>query len=47
MPSVSLMAVVRSPCKSEPAPGSVIAIAAIVEPSHMPGIHRSFWASVP
>jgi len=39
-------AVVRMPCRSEPAPGSVIAIAVIVSPVTQPGSQRRFCSSV-
>ena len=44
--SPSRRAVVRSPCRSEPAPGSVIAIAVIISPRTNGGSHRSFCSSV-
>ena len=38
---------VRTPCRSLPAPGSVIAIAVIVSPDTHPGSQRCFCSSVP
>ncbi len=35
------------PCRSEPAPGSVIAIAEISSPETSPGSQRRFCSSVP
>ena len=35
------------PARSEPVPGSVIAMANIVSPEMNPGIHRFFCSSVP
>ena len=40
-------ALVRMPCRSEPAPGSVIAIAEISSPETSPGSQRCFCSSVP
>ena len=45
-PSPSLRAVVWMPCRSLPAPGSVIAIAVISSPLAKPGSHRRFCSSV-
>ena len=45
--SPSRIAVVRMPWRSEPAPGSVIAIAVISEPSQNPGSQRAFCSSWP
>ena len=39
-------AVVRMPWRSEPAPGSVIAMAVMSEPSQKPGSQRRFCSSV-
>ena len=39
-------AVVRMPWRSEPAPGSVMAMAVISEPSQNPGSQRRFCSSV-
>ncbi|GAA3076087.1 hypothetical protein GCM10020254_19990 [Streptomyces goshikiensis] len=39
-------AVVRIPWRSEPAPGSVIAMAVIVSPEQKPGSQRRFCSSV-
>ena len=44
--SPSRRAVVRSPCRSEPAPGSVIAMAVIISPLVNAGSQRSFCSSV-
>ncbi len=41
------LAVVRICCRSEPVPGSVIAMAPISSPRAMPGSQRTFCASVP
>ena len=45
-PSPSLRAVVRMPCRSLPAPGSVIAMAVISSPLQKPGSQRCFCSSV-
>ena len=45
-PSPSRRAVVRMPCRSLPAPGSVIAIAVISSPRQKPGSQRCFCSSV-
>jgi len=42
----SRRAVVRSPCRSEPAPGSLIAIAVIISPLTKAGSQRAFCSSV-
>ena len=44
--SPSLCAWVCSPCRSEPAPGSDIAIAVIISPLTKPGSQRCFCSSV-
>ena len=43
----SRRAVVVMRCELEPASGSVIAKAIVIEPSAIPGIQRFFWSSVP
>ena len=43
----SRRAVVVMRCEFEPASGSVIANAIVIEPSAIPGSHRFFWSSVP
>ena len=45
--SPSLTATVRMPCRSLPAPGSVIAIAPMHSPVAMGGSHRAFCSCVP
>src|SRR6185437_13003884 len=45
--SPSRTAVVRTPCRSLPAPGSVIAIAPMHSPDAMPGSQRASCSSVP
>ena len=45
-PSPSLRAVVWMPCRSLPAPGSVIAMAVISSPLQKPGSQRCFCSSV-
>ena len=44
--SPSLTAVVLMPCRSEPVPGSVIAIAVIISPVQNFGNQRAFCSSV-
>ena len=39
-------AVVRMPWRSEPAPGSVIAMAVMISPEQKPGSQRRFCSSV-
>ncbi len=39
-------AVVRMPCRSEPAPGSVMAMAVMVSPEQKPGSQRRFCSGV-
>jgi hypothetical protein len=41
------LAVVFTPCRSEPAPGSVIAMAEMSSPLDMRGSQRFFCSSVP
>ncbi len=45
-PSPSRRAVVVMPCRSDPVPGSVIAIAVIISPLTNPGSQRAFCSSV-
>ena len=47
MPSSDSFAVVVMPARSEPVPGSVIAIAYIVSPETNSGIQRFCWSGVP
>jgi hypothetical protein len=44
--SPSRRAVVVRPCRSEPAPGSVMAIAVMISPLTRPGSQRRFCSSV-
>ena len=46
-PLPDFFAVVLMPCRSDPAPGSVIAIAEISSPDAMRGSQRFFCSSVP
>ena len=46
MPSSDSLAVVFMPARSEPVPGSVIAIANMISPVTNPGSQRCFCSSV-
>ncbi len=46
MPSAESLAVVFMPARSEPVPGSVMAMAYMVVPVTKSGSQRFFWSSV-